>query len=57
MKIQVHKWAVKFFEKINFTQKLEKKISLDFAKEELSKFTKVIDQQECYVVKYDLVEA
>ncbi|MBR9690108.1 ATP-binding protein [Candidatus Woesearchaeota archaeon] len=43
------------FEKINFSHKLEKKVSIDKAKELLSKFTRVNDFQECFVVKYEVV--
>lgn len=43
------------FEKINYNEKLEKCLDLDAVKEKISKFTKVLDQQECYVAKYQII--
>lgn len=45
------------FEKINYIKtdynsKLEAKLRLDLVKEKLSKLTHVLDQQECYILRY-----
>ena len=44
------------FEKISYSEKLIPKISLDLIKDKISRFTEVLDQQECFVVKYKLIK-
>lgn len=40
------------FKSIDFTKKFEKKARLDVVKARLSRFTNVIDQQECFIIQY-----
>ncbi len=43
------------YERIEYTEQLVAKARLDKVKERLSRFTKVLDQQECWLVTYELV--
>ena len=42
------------FTKINYSKKLNPRISLDKLKSHLSKFTNVVDQRECFIINYKL---
>ncbi|MEM4397891.1 MAG: hypothetical protein QW757_04685 [Candidatus Woesearchaeota archaeon] len=42
------------FLNLNYKIKHEKKISIDSIKEKLSNFTKIKDQRECYLLKYNI---
>ena len=42
------------FTKINYSKKLNPRISLDKLKSHLSKFTNVVDQRECFITNYKL---
>ena len=44
------------FEKINYTLKHNPKMTIDEIKQKTSKFTNVIDHQECFVIKYNLIK-
>lgn len=48
-------YATVEYEAIQYTEQLDAKARLDAVKERLSRFTKVLDQQECWLVKYELV--
>jgi uncharacterized protein len=43
------------YESISYTAKLESRKNLDTIKEALARFTTVLDQQECNVVRYEIV--
>ncbi len=43
------------FLQLNYDEKHDRRISLDELKEKLSKFTKIKDQRECFILKYDLI--
>jgi len=43
------------YEAIQYSEKLEPTVNLDKVKARLARFTKVLDQQECWLVTYELV--
>lgn len=48
-------YSVIEYESIKYSSKDEPKVNLDDVKESLGRFTKVLDQQECNIVKYEVV--
>ncbi len=42
------------YETVSYDEKREAAASLDVVKDELGRFTKVLDQQECWLVRYDV---